>query len=176
MGRGSAHANRAGRARAAAAAAALLAAGALLAGCEKLDRNMWESPAFKAQSEPLRLPPADSIPTKGKERIPPFAEARALKNPVERTDWNLSRGKELYGIFCTPCHGTSGKGDGPIAGKYVPAPADISPAGAAGKLSDGELFVVISSGSGGMPAFRHDLEPKERWMVVHYLRALNQTP
>ncbi|MCL5965803.1 MAG: cytochrome c [Deltaproteobacteria bacterium] len=147
-----------------------------LCGCEKIDRNMWDSPAFKPESDPVRLPPADSVPTKGIERIPSFAEAKALKNPVKRTEWNLLKGKELFGIFCVPCHGASGKGDGPIAKKYVPTPADIGPGGVTPHLADGELYVIISSGSGGMPAFRHDLLPTERWLIVDYLRALKQTP
>jgi mono/diheme cytochrome c family protein len=146
-----------------------------LCGCEKIDRNMWDSPAFKPQSDPLRLAPADSVPTKGTERIPPFAEARALKNPVERTEWNILKGKELFGIFCAPCHGASGKGDGPIAKKYVPTPVDISPSGVTAGLSDGEIYVILSNGSGGMPAFRHDLLPVERWLIIHYLRAPKQT-
>lgn len=149
---------------------------AALCGCESLDRNMWDTPAPLPQSEPVRLPPADSVPTKGKERIPPLSEAFRLANPVEPTAWNLHKGKELFGIFCVPCHGVSGKGDGPIAAKYVPTPVDIGPGSAASKQPDGVLFAIISSGSGGMPAFRHDLDPAERWMIVRHLRALKQTP
>lgn len=166
---------RRARTRSAPLALALLAA-VLLGGCERIDRNMWDSPAFKPQSDPVRLPPAAAVPTRGKERLPPLADAKSLRNPVERTDWNLLKGKELYGIFCFPCHGESGKGDGPIARKFTPAPVDIGPAGHGALLSDGELFVIVSSGSGGMPAFRHDLLPAERWLVVHAVRALKHLP
>jgi len=150
----------------------LLAAIALFQGCEKLDRNMFDNPAFKPQEEPIRLPPEGSIPVKGKERIPSIAEAKTIKNPVEPTERALLKGKESYGIFCVPCHGASGKGDGPVGKKYVPTPADISPSGHGSRHSDGELFVVISNGSGGMPAFRADLTPTERWQIVSFLRTL----
>lgn len=151
---------------------ALLLAAFLLPGCERIDRDMWDSPAFKAQEAPVRLPPEGSVPVKGKERIPTPAEARALRNPVKTTDWTLSQGKELFGIFCTPCHGESGAGDGPVAGKFVPTPASLRPGSRAAKLSDGELFLALTAGSGGMPAFRADLSPEERWKIVSHLRTL----
>ncbi|MEK6779962.1 MAG: cytochrome c, partial [Candidatus Deferrimicrobiota bacterium] len=140
---------------------AFLAVVALTAGilpaCERIDRNMWDSPAFKPQEEPVRLPPKDSVPTKGKERVPPPREAAKLVNPVQPTEGALLKGKELYGIFCVPCHGVSGKGDGPVGKKYVPSPVALRSGSPAVKPSDGELFAVISNGSGGMPAFRADL-------------------
>lgn len=150
----------------------LLAAIALFQGCEKLDRNMFDNPAFKPQEEPVRLPPEGSIPVKGKERIPSIAEAKTIKDPLEPTERTLLKGKESYGIFCLPCHGASGKGDGPVGKKYVPTVADISPSGHGAHHSDGELFVIISNGSGGMPAFRSDLPPTERWQIVAFLRTL----
>jgi mono/diheme cytochrome c family protein len=151
----------------------LLAAAAIaLPGCEKIDRNMFDSPAFKAQEEPVLLAPADSIPTKGRENIPPLSEASRLENPVKVTDGTLLQGKELYGVFCFPCHGESGRGDGLVGKKYLPAPADIRQSATGGKLSDGELFVTISSGYGGMPAFRSDISPEERWKIVLHLKTL----
>ncbi len=150
----------------------LAVAAVLLFGCEKIDRNMWDNPAFKPQEEPVRMPPKDSIPTKGREQIPSMAEAKKLKNPVEPTEWALLKGKELYGFHCFPCHGVSGAGDGPVGKKYVPTPADLRPGTHVAKLSDGEFFVVISAGAGGMPAFRADLSPAERWQIVAYLRTL----
>lgn len=146
---------------------------ALLGGCEKLDRNMYDNPAFRPQEEPVRLPPADSVPTKGLEHtpMPGTQEAAALKNPEKVTDFSLLKGKELFGIYCTPCHGPSGKGDGPVAKKFVPTPVDISGTGF-GTAPEGMLFAIVTHGMGGMPPFRSDLILKERWLVVAYLRTL----
>jgi mono/diheme cytochrome c family protein len=147
---------------------------ALLAGCEKLDRNMYDNPAFRPQEEPVRLPPAGSVPTKGLEHTPKpgTAEAAALVNPEKVTDFSLLTGKELFGIYCTPCHGASGKGDGPVAKKFVPTPADISATGHGSHHPEGELFAVVTHGKNGMPPFRSDLTAKERWLVVGYLKTL----
>lgn len=159
------------RARAVAVLLACAAAATFLA-CERIDRNMWDNPAFKPQEEPVRLPPKESIPTKGIERVPSFAEASRLANPVKPAASDLLRGKELFGIFCVPCHGETGAGDGPVGKKYVPTPADLRAGSPAMKASDGELFVVISRGSGGMPAFRADLSPGDRWRTILHMRTL----
>jgi len=154
------------------ALAAVFAAG-LLAGCEKLDRNMYDNPAFRPQEEPVRLPPADSVPTKGLEHTPKpgTPEAAELKNPEKVTDFSLLTGKELFDIYCTPCHGESGKGDGPVAKKFVPTPADISGTGF-GMAPEGVLFAIATHGMGGMPPFRSDLTAKERWRIVAYVKTL----
>jgi mono/diheme cytochrome c family protein len=153
-------------------AAALLAA-TLLAGCEKLDRNMYDNPAFRPQEAPVRLPPSGSVPTKGLEHTPKpgTPEATALENPEKVTDFSLLAGKELFGIYCAPCHGASGKGDGPVARKFVPTPIDISGTGF-GQAPEGMLFAIVTHGMGGMPPFRADLTARERWLVVGYLRTL----
>jgi mono/diheme cytochrome c family protein len=155
-------------------AAVLAAVLAILAGCEKLDRNMYDNPAFRPQEEPVRLPPAGSVPTKGLEHTPKpgTPEAAALRNPEKVTEFSLLAGKELYGIYCTPCHGASGKGDGPVAKKFVPTPVDVSATGHGSHHPEGDLFAVITHGLGGMPPFRSDLTAKERWLVVAYLKTL----
>ena len=155
------------------ALAAILAAAALT-GCEKLDRNMYDNPAFRSQEEPARLAPAASVPTKGVEHVPlpGSAAAAGLHNPEKVTDFSLLTGKELYGIYCTPCHGASGKGDGPVAKKFVPTPVDISATGHGSHHPEGDLFAVLTHGKNGMPAFRSDLTAKERWLVVAFLKTL----
>jgi mono/diheme cytochrome c family protein len=154
--------------------AAAFFAMALLGGCEKFDRNMYDNPAFRPQEEPVRLPPAGSVPTKGLEHTPKpgTPEATALRNPEKMTEFSLLTGKELFGIYCTPCHGESGKGDGPVAKKFVPTPEDISGTGYGGKYPAGELFAIVTHGKDGMPPFRSDLTAKERWLVIAYLRTL----
>jgi mono/diheme cytochrome c family protein len=153
--------------------AAAVVAATTFSACEKIDRNMWDNPAFRPQEEPVRLPPEGSVPTKGSEHTPKpgTAEAAALKNPEKTTEFSLLSGKELYGVYCTPCHGGSGKGDGPVAKKFVPNPIDISGTGF-GMAPEGVLFAIVTHGWNGMPPFRADLTATERWLVVAYLRTL----
>jgi mono/diheme cytochrome c family protein len=145
-----------------------------LPACEKIDRNMWDNPAYRPQEEPVRLPPEGSVPTKGLEHTPKpgTPQAAALKNPEKMAGNSLLAGKELFGIYCTPCHGESGKGDGPVAKKFVPTPVDISASGHGSHHPEGDLFAIVTHGRNGMPPFRSDLTEKERWLVISYLRTL----
>lgn len=153
-------------------AAILLAVLVTVPACEKIDRNMWDNPAYKAQEDAVRLPPADSVPTKGLAHEPTFSEAAGLANPVKATDRTLREGRELFRIHCAPCHGISGTGDGPVGRKFRPTPADLRRSAPAGRFSDGQIFVIMSRGLGRMPAFRADLTPTERWKIVSHLRTL----
>jgi mono/diheme cytochrome c family protein len=151
-----------------------IAVTALLAGCERIDRNMWYNPAFSPQEEPVRLPPSASVPTKGLEHVPAPGDAgtAALKNPEKVTDATLLAGKSLFHTYCTPCHGASGMGDGPVAAKLVPRPINISGTGFGKFAPEGLLFSILTHGAGGMPSFYEDLTPLERWRVVAYVKTL----
>jgi S-disulfanyl-L-cysteine oxidoreductase SoxD len=156
-------------------ALALAAASALaLPACEKIDRNMRDSPAFGPQSPPIRTPPEGSVPTKGLIHEPTPAEAAGLKNPVAETEAEIAKGKELYGIFCVPCHGESGRGDGLVGKKYRPTPENIGPGGVAGGMPDGTIYAVITRGADAMPPFGGDIPPKDRWLIVTYVRRLGK--
>lgn len=100
------------------------------------------------------------------------AAGEKLENPVPLSRETLVRGKTLYENTCYICHGTEGVGDGPVigAGRF-PAPTSLQDA-AILKYKDGAIYQVITAGKGKMAAYRGQLEPHERWMIVHYVRAL----
>jgi mono/diheme cytochrome c family protein len=60
---------------------------------------------------------------------------------------NASKGRELYAVYCTTCHGPSGKGDGPAAAGLQPPPADHTNAAYMGTLSDAHVYTVIAKGA-----------------------------
>ncbi|HYN89729.1 MAG TPA: CopD family protein, partial [Ardenticatenaceae bacterium] len=93
-------------------------------------------------------------------------------NPVLPTEASIARGEALYQARCQSCHGTEGRGDGPLAASLDPPPADL---GAHVPLhADAELFGVIADGIPGtaMPPHRDVLEEEAIWDVVNYVRAL----
>ncbi len=126
-------------------------------------------PSFRPMSNPLPVP-AGSIPVEGPAFVPGMG---APINPVAVDSVSLSRGAELFGIHCALCHGAGGLGDGPVAPYLQNRPADLSGA-AVQSLSDGAIFMVISSGvPGKMPALNENLTVRERWDVVNFIRTLS---
>ncbi|MBD3615016.1 MAG: c-type cytochrome [Gracilimonas sp.] len=96
--------------------------------------------------------------------------------PVDLTKSFLYRGKERYEIYCTPCHGQTGAGDGIIMEGnygYVPAPSYHEPR--VRDLSDGELYSAIYNGVRTMPSYATQIKVEDRWAIVAYIRALQES-
>jgi mono/diheme cytochrome c family protein len=92
---------------------------------------------------------------------------RELTNPLTLDAQTLDDGQALYTTYCVVCHGASGKGDGPLAGKIPPPPAYTSER--VSVFPPGRIFHVVSMGSGKMPSYAALLTPGERWKVVGYV-------
>ena len=85
-------------------------------------------------------------------------------------DASARAGQAIYARQCAACHGARGKGDGPTARKTNVEMPDLTSPDVAGD-TDQAYFDVVTRGSKPMPAFRDRLGEKERWDVVHYVRA-----
>lgn len=94
---------------------------------------------------------------------------RELTNPFHQDDAAvLDKGKVLYETYCLVCHGTEGKGDGPIASK-IPPPTSYKSERVMGFLP-GRIFHVITLGSNKMPSYAAQLSPEDRWLIITYIR------
>lgn len=135
------------------------------------NRDMYDQPSLKTQERPQDSPP-QSIPKKGKERpLDRLKDSARLINPVAATEQSLQSGKQLFGIYCTPCHGLTGQGDGTVSRKFIPAaplPQLTS------TQPDGYLYLTVRHGGAIMPAYGSSLSQQERWDIVNYLRALEK--
>jgi mono/diheme cytochrome c family protein len=100
--------------------------------------------------------------------------ANAIATPPAVDAALLQRGRERYDIFCSPCHGLSGSGDGMIVRRGFPAPPSYHIARLRGAPPQ-HFFDVISNGSGVMYSYAARIEPRDRWAIVAYVRALQQS-
>ena len=93
-------------------------------------------------------------------------------NPLPVDDHLLLRGRERFDIYCAPCHGRIGDGNG-ITKKLgvMPAVANLHDQRIVA-MADGELFYTITHGKGLMGAYGPLMPVEDRWAVVAYLRAL----
>jgi mono/diheme cytochrome c family protein len=106
------------------------------------------------------------------------AEEAARVNPLTPSPDNLKKGRSLFSRHCTACHGTQGRGDGPIATQWARLPKDLTDSERQARLSDGEIFWKISHGHrvGSdviMPGLADKLGVDDRWRIVFHVRSLN---
>ncbi len=103
---------------------------------------------------------------------PPPANAQA--NPIVPDAKSVVAGQALFSNYCVPCHGESGKGDGPLGLTLNPRPADLSYHAIPGVHTDAQLFEWISNGVPGsrMPALKTVLSDTDRWNLVNFVRTL----
>jgi mono/diheme cytochrome c family protein len=102
----------------------------------------------------------------------PEDAARALVNPLPRTKANIERGRKIFNTNCFVCHGERGLGDGPVVNPF-PVPKSLQSDDML-KWKDGHLFYVITKGQGVMPSYAQQVQPEDRWAVIHYVRALQR--
>lgn len=88
----------------------------------------------------------------------------------------LERGQDRYNVYCAPCHGKSGNGNGIIMkGDYGYTPASSYHVDRLRQVSDGYLYDVITNGIRNMPAYAQQIPVKDRWAIVSYIRALQRS-
>ena len=85
----------------------------------------------------------------------------------------IQRGQHQYQIYCLPCHGAAGDGNG-ITKRYgmgaTPTYHDARLRG----MPDGEIYNTITNGKNTMLPYADKLAPEDRWAVVAYVRALQR--
>jgi mono/diheme cytochrome c family protein len=83
----------------------------------------------------------------------------------------LARGRERFEIYCSPCHGRTGQGDGMVARRGFRHPPTFHQ----DRLRDapvGHFFDVMTNGFGAMPDYAAQVRPEDRWAIIAYVRAL----
>ena len=83
----------------------------------------------------------------------------------------MSRGQERFNIYCAPCHGTTGLGDGMVVRRGYRRPPPIADRRLR-EMPVGHFVDVMTNGFGAMPDYAVQLRPEDRWAVAAYIRAL----
>jgi mono/diheme cytochrome c family protein len=91
--------------------------------------------------------------------------------PFPVTPELMARGRDRYDVFCAPCHGRTGLGNGMIVKRGYRQP----PSHVVDRLRQapaGYFFDVITNGFGAMPDYRAQIPVADRWAIIAYMRAL----
>lgn len=95
--------------------------------------------------------------------------------PFRITERVLKRGQERYNIYCSPCHGYAGYGNGIIPQRGF---SRLPPSFHNERLRDappGYFYNVISEGFGIMYGYSNRIQPADRWAIVAYVQALQRS-
>jgi cytochrome c1 len=168
--------------RAASRLSLVLSAAAIIfaaSGCDELHQDMGNQPKNKA------LSPSDFFGDGRSERpllentvargalandelfVP--KESNAFPLPVDMK--LLERGEERYKIYCTPCHGLQGDGNGMVAMRGMKHPPSYYDAQVR-KETNGYYYDVVTNGFGAMYGYSAQIPPSDRWAIIAYVRAL----
>jgi len=102
-----------------------------------------------------------------------YESAKAIGFPADFED-NNQRGKYLFNIYCTPCHGTNGGNDGEIFkhGLGKPAWANFQDKYIK-EIPVGQIYHTLTYGKNNMGSHAYALKPMDRWRVVRYVKQLS---
>jgi len=153
----------------------LLLLGSLaLAGCSsnfQWPASMEQQPSIQPLAE-ARPPPAGSIPLGGVETLADREDDAELAPPAPFDGAIEARGRVLFSVHCTACHGPDAKGDGPVSARFPPAPnlRHVSIC----RRSDGFIYGTLTAGGKAMPPMREGTSSRDRWALVAFVRVLQR--
>lgn len=95
------------------------------------------------------------------------------KIPVPVDDALLARGKARYAIYCQPCHDARGDGKG-ILFQRGNVPTTSFHSDKVKGYPDGQVFDIMTNGSGLMPSYRWPIPVHDRWAIIAYIREIER--
>jgi mono/diheme cytochrome c family protein len=91
--------------------------------------------------------------------------------PFAITAADLDRGEQRFNIYCSPCHGRTGEGNGMVVQRGFKQAASYH-VDRLRQMPVGYFFDVITNGFGAMPDYKAQIPVADRWRIVAYIRAL----
>ncbi len=100
------------------------------------------------------------------------AEAVARANPVKSSAEGLAEARKVFGYDCEMCHGAKGDGKGDVVESMKLTMHDWREPATLAKMTDGEIFYIITKGKGKMMAEGERVPEKLRWNLVNLVRVM----
>ncbi len=146
--------------------------------------NMREQPRYNPlsasglfQDGRSARPPVDGTVARGQlRRDEPFYTGKQNGAPIDKipfpvTRQVLQRGHERFDVYCSPCHGRVGDGQGMVVQRGFQTPPSYH-VERLREAPDGHFFDVMTNGFGVMASYASRVSPADRWAITAYIRAL----
>jgi len=160
---------------------ALLAATALVAGCRQ---DMHDAPRYEAfeasatfaDNRASRVPPTGTVARGWLRDDDALYTGKIAGQPVDQFPFaigrdELARGQQRFNIYCTPCHGRLGDGNGMVVQRGLRQAASYHQ----DRLRQeklGYFYDVITNGFGAMQGYAEQIPVRDRWLIIAYVRTL----
>jgi len=160
---------------------AVVAATVLVASCRQ---DMHDTPRYEAleasatfaDGRASRGAPDGTVARGWLRADEAFYTGKVAGQPLEQFPFaiahaDLARGQQRFGIYCTPCHGQLGDGNGMVVQRGLRQAASFHQ-DRLRQETPGYFFDVITNGFGAMPDYATQIPVRDRWLIVAYVRAL----
>jgi mono/diheme cytochrome c family protein len=145
---------------------------AVLLGLHGCQSDMAEQPSPPPSAGP-RAPVEGTLPTHGRFPLDRSQMAALYPvNPLASSEQAVEAGRQEFFVFCAPCHGSTGKGDGPVAAKFIP-PTDLA-SPFIQENTDGWFYGTIRNGVRLMPRYATELTEEQSWQIVTFIRTFKE--
>jgi mono/diheme cytochrome c family protein len=137
--------------------------------------SYYEETDFFPDRRAMRLPPENTVAREHPVGVPGISTGKVAGGylthfPIELDRAVLARGQHKYNIVCAQCHGLLGDGNSIVAENLAQRlPPNLL---AVAQKPVGHFYTAITEGYGSMPSFAGEIEVRDRWAVVAYIRAL----
>ena len=127
----------------------------------------------------MRQPVPGTVPIGGLKEDTAFFTGKGADGqfvatiPVTVDEALVERGRQRYAIYCQPCHDARGDGKGILFQRGNVPTASFHQEKIL-KYPDGQIFDVITNGSGLMSGYRWPIPPADRWAIIAYVRELER--
>jgi mono/diheme cytochrome c family protein len=145
--------------------------GTVARGYLKDDLHLYTGRAGQTSASPKAIPPGKPPGMDAKMAVAAQGPIFVDTFPFPVTREVLERGRERFDIFCSVCHGRLGTGEGMVVRRGFRQP----PSYHIDRLKEapvGHFFDVITNGFGAMPDYAAQIQARDRWAIVAYIRAL----
>ena len=119
------------------------------------------------------LPAGEQVIPESEQGIDTQGAGKGFSNefPFKVTRKVILRGEQRFNIYCSPCHGRTGMGNGMIVQRGMPVPPNFH-SDQIRSLPAGFLFDVITNGFARMFSYAARVKPEDRWAIAAYIRTL----
>ena len=133
-----------------------------------------EGAKYNAMPVPGTIARGDFFPYTLKNDSSGYAQSATIKNPLDSIAIDKTEAERLYLVNCGVCHGTKLDGNGPLwkggDGPFPSAPKNFM-ADDMKKMTEGTMFHSVTYGKNMMGSYASQLSPKQRWMVIAYIKS-----